>query len=109
MVTPVVAAGGERVEVGPQHLAQVGEVGRRVLLHRVGGVLVPLDGGDGAEPGLLDAEVETSGAGEQRDGGSAHRAILARSAAAVAHSGRERERVSWSSVRYRSLRERSSS
>jgi hypothetical protein len=55
-------AGGEWVEVPADDLALLGEVLRAVLLHRVGGVLVPLDGRDRAEPRLLDAEIESSGA-----------------------------------------------
>lgn len=50
----------------------------RVLLHRVCGIVVPLHGRNSAEPIHLGAEVESAGAGEQRDRRAlGHLAILA--------------------------------
>lgn len=62
MVTPRLLC--TRVEVCSEDRLKIWEVLGCVLLHRVRGVVVPLDRYTCGVSGLLDAEVEPAGAGE---------------------------------------------
>lgn len=59
--------GRERVQITTNDLPKLGEGRRRVLLHGVRRILVPLHGGHGGEPGSFEPEVEPACTGEQRD------------------------------------------